>query len=59
MHGGQPVKSLGEHEHCDKDLTMCYSRNLDPKYGKGIEFVCVPMGIASKEVIRPETDEFV
>jgi Uncharacterized conserved protein len=35
---GQPVKSLGVHEHWDNDSTMRYSRNLNPLTGKGIEF---------------------
>ena len=48
MQGGQPVKSLGVHEHWDNDLTMRYSRNLDPKHGTGIEFIYVPMGSSAK-----------
>jgi len=43
MQGGIPVKSLGVHEHWDNDLTMRYSRNLDPKKGKGIEFIYIPI----------------
>lgn len=39
IQGGKVVTSLGVHEHWDNDSTMRYSRNLDPKHGKGIEFV--------------------
>jgi len=45
---GKPVKSLGVHEHWDNDNTMRYSRNLDPKNGKGIELVYIPLGSAAK-----------
>lgn len=45
---GKPVKSLGVFEHWDNDLTMRYSRNLDPKNGKGIEFIYIPMGKSLK-----------
>lgn len=44
MQGGKPVKSLGVFEHWDGDATMRYSRNLDPKKGKGIEFIYIPLG---------------
>jgi len=40
---GKPVKSLGTFEHWDNDLTMRYSRNLNPKNGKGIEFIFIPI----------------
>ena len=46
MQGGKPVKSLGVFEHWDSDQSMKYSRNLDPKNGKGIEFIYIPMGSA-------------
>lgn len=39
VQGGQPVQSLGVFEHWDNDSTMRYSRNLNPKKGKGIEFI--------------------
>ncbi|MDP4291701.1 MAG: DUF362 domain-containing protein [Bacteroidota bacterium] len=48
MQNGKPVKSLGVFEHWDNDNTMRYSRNLDPKNGKGIEFIYIPLGTASK-----------
>jgi hypothetical protein len=38
MQAGKPIESLGVFEHWDNDSTMRYSRNLDPKNGKGIEF---------------------
>ena len=41
---GKPIKSLGVFEHWDGALTMKYSRNLDPKNGKGIEFLYLPLG---------------
>lgn len=37
--GGKPVASLGVFEHWDNDGTRRYSRNKDPKGGKGIELV--------------------
>jgi hypothetical protein len=43
MQDGKPVKSLGVHEHWDNDGTMRYSRNIDPKKGKGIEFIYIPL----------------
>ena len=48
MQGGKPVESLGVFEHWDSPETMRYSRNLDPKNGKGIEFIYIPMGSAKK-----------
>lgn len=39
IQGGKTVTSLGVHEHWDNDSTMRYSRNIDPKKGKGIEFL--------------------
>lgn len=48
IQAGKPVKSLGVHEHWDNDLSMRYSRNLDSKKGKGIEFIYIPLGTASK-----------
>lgn len=49
MQGGKPVTSLGVFEHWDDDISMRYSRNLDPKKGKGIEFIYIPMGSAKRE----------
>jgi hypothetical protein len=43
---GKPVQSLGVFEHWDSDSTMRYSRNLNPKKGKGIEFIYIPLGKA-------------
>jgi hypothetical protein len=48
MQDGKPIKSLGVFEHWDNDLAMSYSRNLDPKKGKGIELIYIPTGISSK-----------
>jgi hypothetical protein len=42
--GGKPVPSMGVHEHWDSDATRRYSRNLDPKNGKGIELVYLALG---------------
>lgn len=36
---GKPVASLGVFEHWDSDATRQYSRNKDPKHGKGIELI--------------------
>lgn len=49
MQGGKQVKSLGTHEHWDNDSTMRYSRNLNPKKGKGIEFIYIPLGSAAEK----------
>lgn len=46
IQGGKPVESLGVFEHWDSPETMRYSRNLDRKHGKGIEFIFIPMGSA-------------
>ena len=46
VQGGNPVPSLGVHEHWDSDATRRYSRNLDPVNGRGIELVFLPMGEA-------------
>ena len=46
---GQPIPSLGVFEHWDSPMTMRYSRNLDPKNGKGIEFIYIPMGSAKEQ----------
>ncbi|MGQ8335342.1 DUF362 domain-containing protein [Sunxiuqinia sp. A32] len=43
IQGGKPIESLGVFEHWDDDLTMRYSRNLDPKNGKGIELIYLPL----------------
>ena len=40
--GGKTVASLGVHEHWDSDATKQYSRNLDPKNGRGIELIYLP-----------------
>lgn len=44
MQDSKPVASLGVLEHWDSDATMRYSRNLDPKHGKGIELIYIPVG---------------
>ncbi|HEY5570098.1 MAG TPA: hypothetical protein VIK42_01345 [Bacteroidales bacterium] len=44
MQGGKPVKSLGTFEHWNNDTEMKYSRNLDPKKGRGVEFIFIPLG---------------
>lgn len=44
MQGGKPVQSLGVFEHWDNDSTMRYSRNLNPKKGKGVEFLHFTIG---------------
>jgi hypothetical protein len=36
---GKPVASLGVFEHWDSDATRQYSRNKDPRNGKGIELI--------------------
>jgi hypothetical protein len=43
MQGGKPVQSLGVFEHWDNDLNREYSRNLNPKQGKGIELIYLPI----------------
>lgn len=43
IQGGKPVESLGVYEHWDSDSTMRYSRNINPKKGKGIEFIFKPL----------------
>lgn len=50
MQGGKPVKSLGVFEHWDNDTSMKYSRNLNPKKGKGIEFIYIPLGKQSSRL---------
>jgi hypothetical protein len=40
---GKPVTSMGVFEHWDNDASMRYSRNVDPKKGKGIDFIYIPM----------------
>ena len=44
IQNGVPIKSLGVFEHWDGAATMQYSRNIDPKNGKGIEFLYFPLG---------------
>lgn len=39
--GGQEIGSLGVHQHWNPETEKRYSRNLDPKKGKGIELVKV------------------
>jgi hypothetical protein len=48
IQNGKPIKSLGVFEHWDGDATMRYSRNIDPKNGKGIEFIYIPLGNGKK-----------
>jgi uncharacterized protein (DUF362 family) len=43
IQGGKPVQSLGVFEHWDNDLSRKYSRNLNPKKGKGIELIYLPL----------------
>ncbi len=43
MQNGKQLNSLGVFEHWDNDLSRKYSRNLDPKSGKGIELIYKPM----------------
>lgn len=43
MQAGKPVGSLGVFEHWDSDATRQYSRNIDPKNGKGIELIYLPI----------------
>jgi uncharacterized protein (DUF362 family) len=43
MQNGKQLNSLGVYEHWDNDLSRKYSRNLDPKNGKGIELIYKPM----------------
>jgi uncharacterized protein (DUF362 family) len=38
----KPLASLGVFEHWDNDLSRQYSRNKDPKSGKGIELIYLP-----------------
>jgi hypothetical protein len=40
---GKPVESLGVFEHWDSEETRQYSRNKDPKHGKGIELLYLPI----------------
>jgi len=41
---GKRVKSLGVHEHWNNDEDRQYSRNIDPKNGKGIELIYTRLG---------------
>jgi uncharacterized protein (DUF362 family) len=53
MQGGKRVSSLGVFEHWDSDGTRQYSRNKDPRNGKGIELLYLPMaGQASTSASR-------
>ena len=40
---GKPVASLGVFEHWDSDATRKYSRNKNPRNGRGIELVYLPV----------------
>jgi hypothetical protein len=44
MQAGKPITSLGVFEHWDSDATRQYSRNRDPKGGRGIELIYLPRG---------------
>jgi uncharacterized protein (DUF362 family) len=44
MQGGKPITSLGVFEHWDSDASRKYSRNQDPKGGRGIELIYLPLG---------------
>jgi hypothetical protein len=39
---GEPLKSLGVHEHWNNDVDRQYSRNLDPVNGRGVELLVLP-----------------
>jgi hypothetical protein len=39
MQNGKLLNSLGVFEHWDNDGPRKYSRNIDPKNGKGIELI--------------------
>ena len=39
IQNGKSLNSLGVFEHWDNDLSRKYSRNIDPKNGKGIELI--------------------
>ncbi len=41
--GGKPVASLGVFEHWDSEESRQYSRNRDPRHGKGIELIYLPV----------------
>ncbi|MGA9129569.1 MAG: DUF362 domain-containing protein [Terracidiphilus sp.] len=43
IQNGKPVTSLGVTEHWDNDASRQYTRNKDPKNGKGIDLVYLPM----------------
>jgi uncharacterized protein (DUF362 family) len=43
MQGGIPVTSLGVFEHWDSEESRQYSRNKDPRDGKGIELIYLPV----------------
>jgi hypothetical protein len=40
---GKPTPSLGVFEHWDNDAARQYSRNKDPRHGKGIELIYISM----------------
>jgi hypothetical protein len=43
IQNGKPVASLGVTEHWDNDQSRRYTRNKNPKTGKGIELVYLPV----------------
>lgn len=43
IQGGKQITSMGTFEHWDNDASMRYSRNINPKKGKGIEFIYLPI----------------
>ncbi|MFT3780973.1 MAG: DUF362 domain-containing protein [Nibricoccus sp.] len=58
VQGGNPVESLGVHEHWDGDATRRYSRNLDPANGKGIELIYVPVDNGKELAAAPSEERF-
>ena len=40
---GKPVTSLGVFEHWDSEESRQYTRNKDPKHGKGIDLIYLPL----------------
>lgn len=53
MQEGKPIPSLGVFEHWNNPEQMQYSRNLDPKHGKGIEFIYIgPNGNGGSSMVN-------
>jgi len=52
VQGGKRVSSLGVFEHWDSDASRQYSRNKDPRNGKGIELLYLPMGGQTSALAR-------